>query len=235
MHGNVWEWCQDCYDKDYYSKSAKDDPRSPGGSIHVFRGGSWVDPARVCRSAFRNDYGGPGSRHCHLGFRVSQVLADTVAERAKMSPTTDAVHPSDGSTSNKPSPAIASPDAQSPIRFPAVVSLRGPDGKWKLPPGAPAPAITPFDGKKAKEYQEAWAKHLAVPVEVTNSIGMKLVLIPPGEFQMGSADGGKTSSRFSALCIEWKRAVRSMSFTFCPISPATVSIVIPSPPLTIRA
>jgi formylglycine-generating enzyme required for sulfatase activity len=27
---------------------------------------------------------------------------------------------------------------------------------------------------------------LGVPVEMTNSIGMKLVLIPPGEFQMGS-------------------------------------------------
>ena len=25
-----------------------------------------------------------------------------------------------------------------------------------------------------------------MPVEITNSIGMKLVLIPPGEFQMGS-------------------------------------------------
>ncbi len=31
-------------------------------------------------------------------------------------------------------------------------------------------------------HQEAWAKHLGVPVEQTNSIGMKLVLIPPGLF-----------------------------------------------------
>jgi formylglycine-generating enzyme required for sulfatase activity/WD40 repeat protein len=62
----------------------------------------------------------------------------------------------------------------------------GPDGKWKLPPGAPPPAIAPLDAQKAKEHQEAWAKHLGVPVEITNSIGMKLVFIPPGEFQMGS-------------------------------------------------
>ena len=27
-----------------------------------------------------------------------------------------------------------------------------------------------------------WARHLGVPVEYTNSIGMKFVLIPPGEF-----------------------------------------------------
>ncbi len=54
-------------------------------------------------------------------------------------------------------------------------------------PGAPLPAISPFDGTQAKEHQTSWAKHLGVPVEITNSIGMKLVLIPPGEFQMGSS------------------------------------------------
>jgi WD40 repeat protein/formylglycine-generating enzyme required for sulfatase activity/serine/threonine protein kinase len=50
----------------------------------------------------------------------------------------------------------------------------------------PPLAVAPFDAKKAREHQEAWAKHLGVPVEQTNSIGMKLVLIPPGEFEMGS-------------------------------------------------
>jgi formylglycine-generating enzyme required for sulfatase activity/serine/threonine protein kinase len=59
-------------------------------------------------------------------------------------------------------------------------------GNWVLPPGAPPPAVAPFDGKKAKEHQEAWAKFLGKPVEETNSIGMKLVLIPPGDFMMGS-------------------------------------------------
>ena len=40
---------------------------------------------------------------------------------------------------------------------------------------------------KAREYQEAWAKHLGVALSRPNSIGMKLVLIPPGTFDMGSA------------------------------------------------
>jgi hypothetical protein len=44
----------------------------------------------------------------------------------------------------------------------------------------PLSPVAPLDGKKAKEQQEACAKHLSVPVEITNSIGMKLVLIPPG-------------------------------------------------------
>jgi serine/threonine-protein kinase len=55
-------------------------------------------------------------------------------------------------------------------------------------PDAPPPAVAPFDAAKAKQYQEAWAKHLGVTVEQTNSISMKLALIPPGEFEMGSTD-----------------------------------------------
>ena len=55
-----------------------------------------------------------------------------------------------------------------------------------LEPGAPPLAVAPFDAAKAKKHQQAWADYLKVPVEHTNSIGMKLVLIPPGEFDMGS-------------------------------------------------
>ena len=54
----------------------------------------------------------------------------------------------------------------------------------------PPLAVAPFDAQKAKEHQETWAKHLRVPLEMTNSIGMKLVLIPPGEFTMGDENGG---------------------------------------------
>ncbi|MBT6493014.1 MAG: SUMF1/EgtB/PvdO family nonheme iron enzyme, partial [Planctomycetaceae bacterium] len=51
---------------------------------------------------------------------------------------------------------------------------------------SPAPAVAPFGAKQGKTHQEAWAKHLGTEVETTNSIGMKLRVIPPGEFQMGS-------------------------------------------------
>jgi formylglycine-generating enzyme required for sulfatase activity len=71
----------------------------------------------------------------------------------------------------------------------ATSSFIGTDGNWKLPPAAPPPAIAPFDAQKAKEHQEGWAKHLGVPVEITNFIGMKLVLVPPGEFMMGNVQG----------------------------------------------
>ena len=56
------------------------------------------------------------------------------------------------------------------------------------PADAPKPAIAPFNAEQAKKYQEDWAKYLNVPVEHTNSIGMKFRLIPPGEFLMGSTE-----------------------------------------------
>jgi hypothetical protein len=52
----------------------------------------------------------------------------------------------------------------------------------------PALAAAPFDASQARAHQEAWARHLRVPVEVENSIGMKFQLIPPGQFLMGSPD-----------------------------------------------
>jgi formylglycine-generating enzyme required for sulfatase activity/serine/threonine protein kinase len=54
------------------------------------------------------------------------------------------------------------------------------------PADAPPPAIAPFNAEQARQHQEAWAKYLNVPVEYTNSLGMKFRLIPPGEFLMGS-------------------------------------------------
>jgi len=52
---------------------------------------------------------------------------------------------------------------------------------------APLRAIAPFDAPQARVHQEAWAKHVGQTVQVTNSIGMSLVLIPPGEFLMGGS------------------------------------------------
>jgi formylglycine-generating enzyme required for sulfatase activity len=79
---------------------------------------------------------------------------------------------------SKPAPVVSAPQPVVPQPMPSR----------DLPPDSPPPAIAPFDAAAAKTHQEAWAKHLGVEVETENSIGIKMVLIPPGEFLMGSPD-----------------------------------------------
>jgi formylglycine-generating enzyme required for sulfatase activity/serine/threonine protein kinase len=70
-HGNVWEWCQDVYDEEYYKRSPVDDPPGPlGSSLRVHRGGSWCDRPRYCRSADRGG-NGPAHRASGVGFRLA--------------------------------------------------------------------------------------------------------------------------------------------------------------------
>ena len=71
MSGNVWEWCLDVYDANYYSKSPSTDPiPAGGGGWRVLRGGSWGYGAEYCRVSNRNDSSHALWDFIHCGFRV---------------------------------------------------------------------------------------------------------------------------------------------------------------------
>jgi formylglycine-generating enzyme required for sulfatase activity len=54
MHGNVWEWCEDRYEKSYDLTPKDGTAHAVGGSFYrVFRGGSFGNRGSWGRSAYR--------------------------------------------------------------------------------------------------------------------------------------------------------------------------------------
>jgi formylglycine-generating enzyme required for sulfatase activity len=70
MHGNLWQWCNDFYQVDYYQQSAENDPRGPKtGENKVVRGGAWKFSADSCRSGYRYNEN-PGYADVCFGYDI---------------------------------------------------------------------------------------------------------------------------------------------------------------------
>ena len=75
MHGNVWEWVEDCWNGSYAGAPEDGGPWLKGNcAVRVLRGGAWISPPRNLRAAYRFRLSAT-NRTSFAGFRVARTLA----------------------------------------------------------------------------------------------------------------------------------------------------------------
>jgi formylglycine-generating enzyme required for sulfatase activity len=75
VHGNAFEWVEDCWNENYQYAPSDDWVRLAGNcSRHVRRGGAWNIPPKMLRSAYREQRPSQ-TRGSNMGLRVARTLS----------------------------------------------------------------------------------------------------------------------------------------------------------------
>lgn len=137
VHGNVYEWTEDCNSASYEGAPNDGSSRSSGDcSRRMLRGGSWSNFAEDLRSAFRDDVGASYRNNHYLGFRVFRTDPVTGANtQAPPAPVSQAMTPA-----VQPAPAAAVANAPAPT--PPLASMK-PGTVFRDCPDCPEMVVIP--------------------------------------------------------------------------------------------
>jgi len=85
MSGNVWQWTNDWYDKNYYKESPKDNPTGPKtGRTKVLRGGSWGSISPDYLRVAKRSYAQPDNYNYDIGFRCVRSAKGEILEHPQI-------------------------------------------------------------------------------------------------------------------------------------------------------
>jgi formylglycine-generating enzyme required for sulfatase activity len=195
MLGNVWEWCQDEYDLEFYKKSSHQNHIAPSeaSAFRVVRGGAWHSIAGDLRAAYRNRRL-PIYHSDDLGFRCGDfqssgpVSSRRWVERGESLAERSAEQRSDCESPSETRWLRLGDLKADPLDFPNLTTVRFSSDVEELT----VRTMTRPDWASAigRDGFGLWAEFT-----IKDTVRQRLRWIPPGQFMMGSPP--EETGRFS--------------------------------------